>query len=169
MLTALQQRFSNLDLIPPSPAAGQTSVALNSKEISNGQKDFNHRGSFRRPSRVQHDPLLCGYDASEAENGSEGIRKTLAEAPDLILMDVSLADVSGVRAGKNDKENPETTKILIVACPGWTHTDVNRGTESWHLELVKQAVRCVMTEDLFDAIVIVGIWTIILVVGRILL
>ena len=70
--------------------------------------------------------ILCyaGYETSEAENSSEGIRKTLAEAPDLILMDVSLPDVSGFELARTIKENSETTKIPIVACSGWTQGDM---------------------------------------------
>jgi CheY-like chemotaxis protein len=71
----------------------------------------------------------AGHEISEAENGSEGMRKTLTEAPDLILMDVLLPDVSGFDLAKRIKENPETTKIPIVACSGWTQGDMEAEAE----------------------------------------
>ena len=62
----------------------------------------------------------AGHEIWEAENGCEGIRKTLVERPDLILMDVSLPDVSGFDVARTIKENPKTATIPILACSGWT-------------------------------------------------
>jgi two-component system, chemotaxis family, CheB/CheR fusion protein len=39
-------------------------------------------------------------------------------------MDVSLPDVSGFDLARTIKENPETTKIPILACSGWTRGDM---------------------------------------------
>lgn len=96
--------------------------------------------------------ILCyaGHDASEAENGSEAIRKTLAEAPDLILMDVSLPDVSGFELARTIKENPETTKIPIVACSGWTHGDME--AEAQKVGIVELLTKPVAATMLVDAI-----------------
>jgi CheY-like chemotaxis protein len=70
--------------------------------------------------------ILCyaGHEISEAKNGCEAIQKTLSVPPDLILMDVSLPDVSGFDLARTIKENPETTKIPILACSGWTRGDM---------------------------------------------
>ena len=96
--------------------------------------------------------ILCyaGHDTSEAANGSEGIRKTLAEAPDLILMDVSLPDVSGFELARTIKENPETTKIPIVACSGWTHADMK--TEAQKVGIVEYLTKPFASTELLAAI-----------------
>ena len=39
-------------------------------------------------------------------------------------MDVSLPDVRGFDLARRIKDNPETTKIPIVACSGWTRSEV---------------------------------------------
>ena len=41
---------------------------------------------------------ICGYQAIEAANGKEAVTKAVSEKPDLILMDVSLPDISGIDA-----------------------------------------------------------------------
>jgi len=41
---------------------------------------------------------ICGYEAIEAANGKEAVTKAVSEKPDLILMDVSLPDISGIDA-----------------------------------------------------------------------
>jgi CheY-like chemotaxis protein len=96
--------------------------------------------------------ILCyaGHDTSEAENGSEAIRKALAEAPDLILMDVSLPDVSGFDLARTIKENPETTKIPIVACSGWNHGDME--AEAQKVGIVELLTKPVAATMLVDAI-----------------
>ena len=70
--------------------------------------------------------ILCsaGHETWEAENAHEGMKRTLSEPPDLILMDVSLPDVSGFDLARTIKENPETTNIPILACSGWAQADV---------------------------------------------
>jgi CheY-like chemotaxis protein len=96
--------------------------------------------------------ILCyaGHDTSEAENGSEAIRKTLAEAPDLILMDLSLPDVSGFELARTIKENPETTKIPIVACSGWSHGDME--TEAQKVGVVEYLTKPFASTELLKAI-----------------
>ena len=39
-------------------------------------------------------------------------------------MDVSLPDVRGFDQARTIKDNPETRKIPIVACSGWTRSEV---------------------------------------------
>ena len=50
-----------------------------------------------------------------AEDGAEGVEKTINEKPDLVLMDMSLPVMDGWEATKNLKANNETTKIPIIA------------------------------------------------------
>jgi two-component system cell cycle response regulator DivK len=56
-----------------------------------------------------------GYDVSLANDGGAGVAQALAEAPDLILMDMSLPVLDGWEATRRVKENPATRAIPIIA------------------------------------------------------
>ena len=92
----------------------------------------------------------AGHDTSEAENGCEGIRKTLAEAPDLILMDVSLPGVNGFDLARTIKSNPETTKIPIIACSGWSQSAMK--TEAQEVGVVEYLTKPFASTELLAAI-----------------
>jgi two-component system, cell cycle response regulator DivK len=62
---------------------------------------------------------VCGYDTIEAADGREAVAKAVSEKPDLILMDVSLPDISGIDAARAVKSNPRTSHIPIIAQTGW--------------------------------------------------
>ncbi len=59
---------------------------------------------------IRHD-----YEIIFALNGAEGISKTLAEKPDLILMDMNLPVMDGWEATRQLKANPQTRKIPVIA------------------------------------------------------
>jgi CheY-like chemotaxis protein len=65
-----------------------------------------------------------GYVTCEASDASAGIRMSLLENPDLIVMDLSLPDSSGLETAQRIKENPQTSHIPIVACSGWKNDEV---------------------------------------------
>ena len=65
-----------------------------------------------------------GYETSEASDASAGIRMSLMENPDLIVMDLSLPDSSGLETAKRIKENSQTSHIPIVACSGWRSDEI---------------------------------------------
>ena len=56
-----------------------------------------------------------GFEIIIAVDGKEGVKKTLSEKPDLILMDMSLPVMDGWEATKKLKSNSETSKIPIIA------------------------------------------------------
>ena len=56
-----------------------------------------------------------GFEIIIAVDGEEGVKKTLSEKPDLILMDMSLPVMDGWEATKKLKSNPDTSKIPIIA------------------------------------------------------
>ena len=62
---------------------------------------------------------VCGYEIIEAADGREAVAKAVSEKPDLILMDVSLPDISGIDAARAVKRNPRTSHIPIIAQTGW--------------------------------------------------
>ena len=56
-----------------------------------------------------------GYDVIIAEDGEKGIALAKSEAPDLILMDMSLPIVDGWEATERIKAAVQTTSIPVIA------------------------------------------------------
>jgi CheY-like chemotaxis protein len=56
-----------------------------------------------------------GYDVSIAVDGAEGLEKARAEAPELILMDMSLPVIDGWEATRQLKADEATRGIPVVA------------------------------------------------------
>jgi CheY-like chemotaxis protein len=56
-----------------------------------------------------------GYEVVIAMDGSQGVAMAQSEAPDLILMDMSLPVMSGWDATRNLKANPGTGAIPVIA------------------------------------------------------
>ncbi len=55
------------------------------------------------------------YSILEAVDGEEGLKKTLAEIPDLVLLDMSLPEIDGFTVVRKIKENKETRHIPVIA------------------------------------------------------
>ncbi|HSU14269.1 response regulator [Longimicrobium sp.] len=55
-----------------------------------------------------------GYRVLATDNGAEGIRAAREEHPDLILMDISMPGMDGIRATETLKLDPETGAIPVV-------------------------------------------------------
>jgi len=56
-----------------------------------------------------------GYQVIVAVNGAEGVTKTQADRPDLILMDLHLPILDGWEATRQIKANPQTQSIPVIA------------------------------------------------------
>ncbi len=56
-----------------------------------------------------------GYEVLVATDGKQGVEMALSEAPDLILMDMSLPVLDGWEATRQIKAAPETQSIPIIA------------------------------------------------------
>lgn len=56
-----------------------------------------------------------GFEVTMAVDGREGIERALAGGYDLILMDMSLPEVSGWEAARQLREAPETKSVPIIA------------------------------------------------------
>ena len=50
-----------------------------------------------------------------AVDGAEGVSKTAAEKPDIVLMDMNLPVMDGWEATKQLKANPQTRNIPVIA------------------------------------------------------
>ncbi len=55
-----------------------------------------------------------GYATTSATNGKEAIQRIEEDRPDLVCLDVSMPEESGVRCYRNIKENPEWSSIPVV-------------------------------------------------------
>jgi CheY-like chemotaxis protein len=55
-----------------------------------------------------------GYETVPAADGHEGLEKAKAHAPDLICLDITMPEESGVRMYRNLKEDPDLASIPVV-------------------------------------------------------
>ena len=55
-----------------------------------------------------------GYTALEAESGTGGLAQIRAEAPDLIVLDVRLPDLSGIEVLREIKQNYLSTPVIMI-------------------------------------------------------
>ncbi|MFA7255328.1 MAG: response regulator [Candidatus Omnitrophota bacterium] len=56
-----------------------------------------------------------GYEVISSMEGAEGIRKAVAEKPDLILVDVIMPGVDGFEVCRRLRKNPVTKDIPIIS------------------------------------------------------
>ena len=59
-----------------------------------------------------------GFEVLTAYNGKECFEKAKDDQPDLITLDISMPDESGVRAFRNIQEAPETKDIPVIIITG---------------------------------------------------
>jgi len=74
----------------------------------------------------------------EAKDGQEAIELTRLQRPDLVLMDVRMPKVSGLKATQTIKEELPTTKVLIVSAyddPYLVSEAVRAGADGYVLKL----------------------------------
>jgi CheY-like chemotaxis protein len=55
-----------------------------------------------------------GYDTVSAADGNEGMEKMRSEKPDLVTLDISMPEKSGVGFYRELKEDPELASIPVV-------------------------------------------------------
>ncbi|RZO65830.1 MAG: response regulator [Parvularculaceae bacterium] len=66
--------------------------------------------------KLFHDLLeVHGYRVIEARNGAEAIARARSDAPDLILMDIQLPEISGLKATQEIQADPLIKETPIVA------------------------------------------------------
>lgn len=65
-------------------------------------------------ARLQHE----GVDLHHAHSAEEGLAKARALRPDLILLDVSMPDISGFEVCKRLKSDPELVRIPVIFLTG---------------------------------------------------
>jgi len=55
-----------------------------------------------------------GFRIAEAKGGNEGLRHVRQFKPDVIVLDLSMPDLSGFEVIDNLKQDPETAKIPVI-------------------------------------------------------
>ena len=55
-----------------------------------------------------------GYATDSASNGNEGMAKMLECRPDLVTLDISMPEKSGIRLYRDMKENPDLADIPVL-------------------------------------------------------
>ena len=66
---------------------------------------------------------LNGFEVSVASDGVEGVEKTRAWLPDLILMDIRLPGMNGLEATRFIKDDPELKDIPVVALTAYAQEE----------------------------------------------
>ena len=59
-----------------------------------------------------------GYDALAAKDGQEGLQIAKQESPDLITLDISMPEKSGIKALRELQEDEATSKIPVIIVTG---------------------------------------------------
>lgn len=92
-----------------SPYNPQPNLPPSPKRILYIEDDFQNRRLIRKILMAR------GYIMLEAENAILGIESAIVDQPDLILMDINLPGIDGIRATTALKANINTRHIPIVA------------------------------------------------------
>jgi CheY-like chemotaxis protein len=62
-----------------------------------------------------------GYETIEAYDGEETIQRVRADKPDLVTLDITMPEMSGVKAYRVMKEDPALRAIPVVIVTGISH------------------------------------------------
>ena len=55
-----------------------------------------------------------GYETSSAENGRTGFERARSEKPDLVCLDITMPEQSGIRFYRDLKDDPELTHTPVI-------------------------------------------------------
>ena len=61
-----------------------------------------------------------GFHVEYAQNGQDGVEKTLEGQPDIVLMDLRMPVMDGHQAIRNLKSNPKTRHIPVIVVSAWS-------------------------------------------------
>jgi CheY-like chemotaxis protein len=86
---------------------------------------FNHAGDHVKTVLIVEDQIEMrainamylhhhGYRVLAADNGLDGIQAARETRPDLILMDISMPGIDGIRATEELKRDPDTVGIPVL-------------------------------------------------------
>lgn len=61
----------------------------------------------------------AGHVVSIAANGKDGLAAARASVPDVVLLDIGMAGVTGYDVARSLREDPRTRSVLLIAVTGW--------------------------------------------------
>lgn len=70
-----------------------------------------------------------GFNVISAQNGKQGVEKAISEKPDIITLDVSMPEESGIKALREIQENKITKNTPVIIVTGLA-SDFKRFIES---------------------------------------
>lgn len=62
-----------------------------------------------------------GYDTMEAYDGEQTIRRIRGDHPDLVTLDITMPEMSGVKAYREMKKDPALRPIPVIIVTGISH------------------------------------------------
>jgi len=62
-----------------------------------------------------------GYDTLEAYNGEDALEKVIRDKPDVVTLDITMPEMSGVRAYRMMKEDATLKSIPVIIVTGISH------------------------------------------------
>jgi len=90
-----------------------------------------------------------GYEiVGEAGNGEEGLKKAKELRPDIVIMDLSLPDTSGIEVTRNIREHLAEIQVLILSM----HLKVEYVTEAFRAGATGYVTKESTTERLFECL-----------------
>ena len=92
----------------------------------------------------------AGYEISRAKNLKQGIRKALAERPDLIITDLYLPDMTALEATVLLKQDPVTSAIPIVVLTAMTVGEWQ--TKALKAGVAKYLIKPISRRELTEAV-----------------
>ena len=91
-----------------------------------------------------------GYEILETNTGSSAVTLVTTEKPDLVLLDLSLPDLSGLEIARTIKQNPETTQIPLVALSGYSEREIE--SKAFEAGMAEYLVKPTETKRLVEVI-----------------
>lgn len=67
----------------------------------------------------------AGHRVIEANNGKEGLEKSVTEKPDIVITDVVMPEMNGFELCRSLKKNPDTQNLRVVVCTS-KNQDIDR-------------------------------------------
>lgn len=67
--------------------------------------------------------VLSGFEVDEAATGRDALDRAFASVPDVIVMDLSLPEISGWEATRQLKADPRTHHVPVIALTGHALAD----------------------------------------------
>ncbi len=86
--------------------------------------------------------------AGEASNGSEGLKQAKKLQPDLVIVDISLPDISGIQLTNEIRNQVPETRIMVVSM----HSEINYISEAFQAGATGYVVKESATERLLQGL-----------------